>query len=157
MCNLTGTEYIHAYAVDANCLHCRILDIAPAPNSSVAASHMVQYEALGNWIRGCYDAPIATAAMPAGKRQFTLVVPSSTSINRIRLVEDQSNGQLVHQYIVEAAQPGEAWGWLSNGTSIGAGKIDLFNTSATTSAIRVTTDSAPAGLVASVYSCVDPQ
>jgi alpha-L-fucosidase len=134
---------------------CRLLDIAPAPNSSVASTHMAQYQNLGNWIRSCYGSPIAQAAMAPQSTVLNIVVPAGKSVDRIQLLEDQTNGQIVHVYTVSGLGS-SGWQLLSNGTSIGAQQIDIWTNPGNLTQVRVTTDSAPTGLVASLFLCQDP-
>jgi len=130
-----------------------ILDIAPPPNSTVVASHFDQYRALGEWIRGCYDHPLAYISI-ANTNQGILPLGASVNVNSIRMYEDQTQGQLIHNYTVNSFQNG-AWVKVSTGSSIGAGKIDLFSTVQTTQ-LQVILDSAPLSLLFQAFYCTNP-
>jgi alpha-L-fucosidase len=133
-----------------------ILDIAPPPNSTVAPTHMAQYSNLGSWIRTCYGKPLAAGSMAAGGTVVTVTLPTATMVNRVRLQEDQSKGQLIRTYTVEGQNgAGGAWFPLSSGTAVGATKIDVFAT-VTLTAFRVTTNTAPTGLGVAAFACLDP-
>src|SRR4051812_19114063 len=94
-------------------------------------------------------------SMASGQKQLALTF-NSTSINRVRIIEDQTAGQLVHQYTVNVYENGN-WVKASSGQSIGAGKIDIFSTNYTTNQIEIITDSVPRGLTFQVFSCTNPK
>lgn len=133
-----------------------LLDIAPPPNSTVVAAHAAGYAALGGWIRGCYGAPVASAVLPAGATVLDLVL-SGGAADRVRMVEDQRLGQIVRSYTVTvetAGRPGHVT-VVASGTSIGAGKIDLFGARITAARLRLTVDAAPTGLLFEAFSCTE--
>eukprot|EP00051_Salpingoeca_urceolata_P033457 m.20744 g.20744 ORF g.20744 m.20744 type:complete len:460 (+) comp6257_c0_seq1:125-1504(+) len=129
-----------------------LLDIAPPPSSTVAPIHMTQYQALGDWIRACYNTPISSASAH-GTTTVSVKLPAERqTIDRVRLQEDQSQGQLVHKYTVDALVGGK-WRPFSSGTSIGAGKIDLGATTTGVTEVRVTMDTAPTAITLDVFKC----
>jgi alpha-L-fucosidase len=130
-----------------------ILDIAPPPNSTVVPAHMQQYQALGDWIRGCFNNALGSAAMPAGATSLQLDLGAARTASHLRLREDQSAGQLVHKYQVEAQSSSGSWSVVARGTSIGSGKIDLFVPHVTARHFRLTVDAAPTALELEVFFC----
>jgi alpha-L-fucosidase len=62
-----------------------------------------------------------------------------TAIDRVVIQEDQRQGQLIRAYVVEVQLVGNdsIWMQLSNGTSIGHKKIDLFAAPVTVTAVRL--------------------
>ena len=76
-----------------------------------------------------------------------------SSFDRVRLIEDVSAGQIVRAYSVEMTTGALH---VSNGTSIGAGKIDLLTSpvvAASAGGVRVTADAPPTGLTVQLFSC----
>ena len=140
--------YIKSLGRNSNLL----LDIAPPPNSSVVPAHLGGYQALGDWVRGCFGAPVAAARMAPGATSLELALPAGASVNGVRLREDQSRGQLVRAYNVSAAG---AQAPLAVGSSVGSGKVDVFAAVAATS-LRLEVDAAPTGLLLEALSCDFP-
>jgi alpha-L-fucosidase len=134
-----------------------LLDIAPPPNSTVVPSHMAGYVALGSWVSSCFGSPIASAPLPRGQLSLTLPLPggsSGSAVDRVRLREDQSAGQLIRSYTVDIQRAaGGPFSPFSEGTSVGSGKVDVVATPVTAVALRVTVDSAPTGLVVDAFMC----
>jgi hypothetical protein len=83
-----------------------LLGLSPAPNGTLAPQHAALAGRLGGWLRACYDAtPVAKGAMTPGARTVTITSSSpGARVNRVRLREDQTDGQLVREYQVTAAQ-----------------------------------------------------
>ena len=137
-----------------------LLGISPAPNGTVAPQHAALLAQLGAFLRGCYgSAPAAAGAMAAGATQLT-VAPAgggSARVNRLRLREDQTDGQLVRAYNVTAALAGGGSIVVAHGTSVGAGKIDIFEQAVEAASLTLVTDAAPRGLQLDVFFCEDPQ
>lgn len=130
-----------------------ILDIAVPPNTSVAPAHMTQYQALGDWLRGCYDQPVASGW--GNDAVLTVNFTAPTAINRVRLMEDITAGQLIRQYDVYVLS-NSSWMHVSNGTSVGAMKIDLFPTNITASAVQLVLPGEPVGVSLAAFYCTDP-
>jgi alpha-L-fucosidase len=137
-----------------------LLGISPAPNGTVAPQHAALLAQLGAFLRGCYgSAPAAAGAMAAGATQLT-VAPAgggSARVNRLRLREDQTDGQLVRAYNVTAALAGGGSIVVAHGTSVGAGKFDIFAQAVEAASLSLVTDVAPRGLQLDVFFCEDPQ
>ena len=110
---------VHSLGRNSNFL----LDIAPPPNSTVAAAHLAGYQALGDWLRGCFGRPLASASLAPGATSLTLPLPAGARVTGLLLLEDQRAGQLVRNYTVSApGQPAP----LAAGTSVGSGKVDVL-------------------------------
>ncbi|KFZ02636.1 hypothetical protein V501_09510, partial [Pseudogymnoascus sp. VKM F-4519 (FW-2642)] len=115
-------EMIDVYhtSVGRNCV--LELDLAPDRSGLIPARHAARYKQLGDFIRSCYDNPIAPRDTKpedeAGSYSLTFDLP--TAIDRI-----------VHAKIVDAEEANGTlnvpWTLVSNGTSVGHKKIDLFN------------------------------
>ena len=101
---------------------------------------------MGDWLRSCYDKPVGSASMAAGATTLRLPL-GGVSINRWRLSEDQSKGQVVRKYAVAGA------GIQVNGTSIGAGKIDLLEAPVAVKELTLVVDAAPTGLLFEAFLC----
>jgi hypothetical protein len=97
--------------------------------------------------------------MAPGATQLSVAVPGggSARANRARLREDQTDGQLVRAYNLTAALAGGGSVLVASGTSVGAGKIDLWAMEVVATGFTLVTDAAPRGLTLEVFSCADPQ
>jgi hypothetical protein len=80
-----------------------------------------------------------------------LCVLTSPPRRRVKLVEDQSQGQLIHYYTVRAVVNGSLT-VISVGTSVGAGKIDVFPGVVATS-VSVVVAPGNNGLTMTVFNC----
>jgi len=117
------------------------LDFAIDRSGRIDPSHDALYRKFGAWIRECYGTPVASKANGIFSRQMwaTDIDTRGKSIDRIVLMENQTQGQRVTKYRVDlitenAVQP------LSNGTSIGRKRIDLF-TASVKGIVRLTVES----------------
>lgn len=134
------------------------LDFAVSRTGQLAPAHAAAYAAFGGWIRACYGTPIATGALPAGATSFVVTIPGGGGavVDRVRLVEDQSRGQLIIDYVVEvAATPGGAWRRFSGGTTVGATRIDVAAAAVSAAALRVNVTSGfgvPTGLTLAAFA-----
>jgi len=102
------------------------IDFAIDRTGGVDPKHAFAYKQFGDWIRSCYGSPVAHGSLPKGWTSFELSF-SSTVIDRVRMEEDQSAGQLIIDYTVEAMVNG-AWVPFSSGTTVGAKRIDIAAT-----------------------------
>ena len=97
-------------------------------------------------MRSCYSTPLASGSLSAGATSVTLKLPAGKMVDRVRLEEDQSKGQLVVAYTVEAQQAaaaggGGSWVPFSAGVTIGAKRIDIAQAPVSASALRFTVTS----------------
>lgn len=140
------TELISVYhtTVGRNCV--LELNLTPADNGLIAPNHVALYEELGTFISSCYGESADEDAehdISDDGSVYSISFDSPTSIDRIVLMEDQTEGQVISSYKVEAKVVGgysaEEWTEVSKGTSIGHKKIDLFDGVVEVSDVRVTT------------------
>lgn len=133
-------ELIKVYheTVGRNCV--LALDMSPDRRGLIPDSHVARYQALGDFIRSCYEHPV----QPSCKRRnvdkgtYTLTFDKPSAIDRVVLMEDQTNGQVIRTYNVWGRDGKDApWSLLSNGTSVGHKKIDLFAKPATVTEVMV--------------------
>jgi len=124
------------------------IDFAISRTGEVDPLHAAAYASFGAWIRSCYGSPVASGALPSGATSFVLSLGATpVTVDRVRMKEDQTAGQLIYSYTVEA-QVGGAWQAFSSGVSIGASRIDLA-TAVTATALRFSVTSGwgtPTGL-----------
>ena len=97
--------------------------------------HRVAYAQFGAWIRSCYGAPVAQGALPAGATSFVLTFAGPLTVDRVAMEEDQSLGQLIVSYTVEA-QVGGVWQPFSSGVTVGSKRIDIAAAAVSTTALR---------------------
>merc|ERR1711924_557665 len=128
------------------------IDFAIDRTGGVDPKHAAAYKQFGDWIRSCYGTPVAHGSMPKGQTSFELSF-ASASIDRVLMEEDQTRGQLIIDYIVEA-NVGGTWVQFSAGTTVGAKRIDLGGKSLTATGVRFSVTSGfgkPTGLKLSVF------
>lgn len=125
------------------------IDFAIDRTGGIDPAHAAGYKAFGDWIRSCYGSPVAQGSLPAGETSFTVTLGSScVSVDRVRMEEDQTAGQVIVDYVVEAKVQ-EAWVPFSAGTSIGAKRIDVATSPVGATALRFSVKSGfgkPTGL-----------
>lgn len=138
-------EMIDVYhaTVGRNCI--LELGITPKGSGLLPDSQVARSKELGNFISSCYGNPIrkVTNATDGCGAHFMNFEPP-TSIDRIVLMEDQTNGQVVRSYQVHAkivdgqtAVANLPWILVSNGTSIGHKKIDIFGKAINVAEVKV--------------------
>lgn len=126
------------------------LDLTPDRSGLIPASYAARYKQLGDFISSCYGAPISqhTTHSSSQNGEYTIKLNYPTAVDRIVLMEDQSDGQVIRSYQVFAkiVDSRDANGTLevpftlvSNGTSIGHKKIDIFQDAITTTEIFINT------------------
>lgn len=141
-------EMIDVYhqTVGRNCL--LELDLAPDRSGLIPARHAARYKELGDFIQSCYgnsilNEQVTNTTTPTG---ISLTFAFPTSIDRIALMEDQTNGQVIRSYevfakIVDAAEMNGTldvpWTLVSSGSSVGHKRIDLFDTAMTVTDVLV--------------------
>ncbi|PSR78417.1 glycoside hydrolase family 29 protein [Coniella lustricola] len=147
-------EMIDVYhqTVGRNCI--LELDLSPDRSGLVPARHAALYKALGDWIRACYDDPVSSALYTnttiggvdgdesaAGTGTgLSFAFEHPVAIDRVVMMEDQTDGQVIRAYEADASssssQP-KQWTLVSNGSSIGHKRIDLFNKAITVTDVLV--------------------
>lgn len=126
---------VYHETVGRNCL--LELDLTPDRSGLIPASYAARYKQLGDFIRACYESQVAPHAnhFATDDGQYTIKLEYPTAVDRIVLMEDQSNGQVIRSYQVYAkvVDSQDANGTLAvpfslvaNGTSVGHKKIDIF-------------------------------
>ncbi|OQE22293.1 hypothetical protein PENSTE_c010G06341 [Penicillium steckii] len=143
-------EMIDVYhkTVGRNCL--LELDLTPDRSGLIPATYAARYKQLGDFISSCYGNSIAPNAAHSlnDNGGYSIKFDYPTAIDRIVLMEDQTNGQVIRSYEVQAkiVDSQDANGTLtvpftrvSNGTSIGHKKIDIFEKAITVTEILVKT------------------
>lgn len=164
------SELIDVYhtSVGRNCI--LELNLTPNGDGLVPDDHVQIYEQLGEFINSCYgelvgkDQAVHDASDEDGT--YSITFDSPQSIDRIVLMEDQTDGQVIRSYEVEGkvtggdggnstAPPADSWTLLSKGTSIGHKKIDLFDKVVEVSEVKIRTTSAdtPKWRSVSVHLC----
>ena len=137
---------VYHKTVGHNCL--LELDLSPDRSGLIPARYAARYKQLGDFIRSCYSKPVAEktthAAVDGGVYRLTFDYP--VSIDRVVLMEDQSNGQVirewqVHAKVVDALDAHGTldvpWSLVANGTSVGHKWIDIFEEAVTVTEVVV--------------------
>ena len=81
-----------------------------------------------SWIKGCYDHPVAITPGPTTTATVLLDLPTSgnVAVDRIVLRENQTDGQQIAAYKVEALGADGSWSTVVTGQSIGNKAIQLL-------------------------------
>lgn len=110
------------------------LDLAPDRSGLVPSDQVARYKELGHFIKSCYGNPITHEVSRDDKGVYSFSFKEPISIDRIVLMEDQTDGQVIRSYqvyakIADSRTTSEhvPYTLVSNGTSVGHKKIDLFN------------------------------
>ncbi|CAG8982115.1 hypothetical protein HYALB_00003207 [Hymenoscyphus albidus] len=127
--NISELVGVYHTTVGRNCI--LELDFSPDTRGLIPDSHVALYKQLGDFVRTCYNNPInSTETTPQGSDgSYSFKYDTPTLIDRIVLMEDQTNGQVIRSYSVYvkmADVPDAPWTLVSQGTSVGHKKIDLF-------------------------------
>ena len=129
------------------------LDFGINRDGLVDPKHVQRYNEFGDWIRGCYDAPLHEANVTGGT--LALGPFPATSVDRIQLREDQRAGQRVRAYTVEA-QVGGQWVPFAEGTGIGNRQIDLHGEPVVCTGMRLTVTAALAEPIITQFAVFRP-
>lgn len=119
---------VYHNTVGRNCL--LELDVSPDRTGVIPDNYVSAYTQLGNFISSCYGNPIDPSNTKHDTNIYSLLFNAPTLIDRIVLMEDQTNGQVIRSYQVLAAVGNSTSNGLtlvSNGTSVGHKKIDLLS------------------------------
>lgn len=107
-----------------------ITHFAPSNLGLIAPDQAARYKQFGSWIKGCYDHPVASTPGPTSTAIVVLDMPTgsnSTAVDRVVLREDQTSGQQITAYKVEALNSvSGTWSTVASGQSIGNKAIRLF-------------------------------
>ena len=126
---------VYHKTVGRNCL--LELDLTPDRSGLIPANYAARYKQLGDFIKSCYSEPVTDNIKHSSdnKGVYSMTFDYPTAIDRIVLMEDQTNGQVIRSYevhakIVDNTQCDETldvpFTLVSNGTSVGHKKIDIF-------------------------------
>ena len=100
------------------------IDFAVDRTGNMAPEHAALYSAFGGWIDACYrKQPLGRGFLAPGEASTTLAIAWG-EVDRVVLQEDQTGGQYVISYTVEAAVGG-VWQPFSSGVTVGSKRIDV--------------------------------
>ena len=106
------------------------LDLAPDRSGLVPANQTQRLQELGDFIRSCYGKPAATGKVDTSEKGiYRIEYAKPVEMDRVQLMEDQTDGQVIRSYNVYARLAGASnqWQLLSQGKSIGHKRIDLLD------------------------------
>ena len=119
--------------VGRNCI--LMLDLTPDRTGLMPPAYAQRYKELGDFIRSCYGTSVKPSEyFPSdnGLVHILLFNEGPVTVDRSVIREDQSNGQVIRSYTVDVqltnATENGRWLTVSQGTSIGNKKIDLWAT-----------------------------
>mmetsp|Transcript_30038 Transcript_30038/g.44514 ORF Transcript_30038/g.44514 Transcript_30038/m.44514 type:complete len:469 (+) Transcript_30038:78-1484(+) len=125
------------------------LDFAVDRTGNIDPTHSKRYFEFGDWIRACYGTPVATTG-PSFEQTTVLNLtltsdPAGVNIDRVVVMEDLSQGQVITQYSVEALLSGaDAYTPFVNGTAVGHKHINIASAAIKATALRLTVDASVA-------------
>lgn len=131
---------VYHNTVGRNCL--LELDLTPDRSGLIPEEHTKQYKELGDFIRGCYGKPIKPDQEGEGEEDgvYRMKFNKPTRIDRISLMEDQSDGQVIRSFGVYGKNEDESeMKKLASGSSIGHKRILIFDEPASVSEVIVNT------------------
>lgn len=135
---------VYHQTVGRNCL--LELDLAPDRSGLIPARHASRYKELGDFVRSCYGQPTAHLSNTTTATGVSIKFDYPASIDRIAIMEDQTAGQVIRAYevyakIVDAEEMNGTldvpWTLVSNGSSVGHKRIDLFDEAITVTDVVV--------------------
>ncbi|KAJ5794327.1 Glycoside hydrolase family 29 [Penicillium paradoxum] len=155
-------EMIGVYhkTVGRNCI--LELDLAPDRTGAIPKEHATRYKELGDFINACYGKTVADDATHDSNEngEYNIKLSKPTEIDRIVMMEDQTNGQVIRSYEVHAKIEGGngEFQLVSNGTSIGHKKIDIFDKSVKATEVSIKTKyvDTPKWRSVSLHLCHNP-
>ena len=141
------------------------LDLAPDRTGLIPPEQVAGYSQIGAFIQSCYGSPIIPSITSTGNSPgvYDLQFDAPALIDRIVLMENQTNGQVIRSYEVygklvhqdTSSTSDLPFTLLSNGTSVGHKKIDILETPVAVMEIMVNSTYAdtPTWRSVSVYLC----
>ncbi|ROV97407.1 hypothetical protein VMCG_06946 [Cytospora schulzeri] len=155
---------VYHQTVGRNCL--LELDLAPDRSGLIPARHAARYKELGDFIRTCYGSPITQQVSNTTiAHGVALTFEYPTSVDRIVLMEDQTNGQVIRAYeiyakIVDAEEMNGTldvpWSRISSGNSVGHKRIDLLTEAITVTDVIVNATKLSMKGVRNMLGCIKP-
>ena len=121
-----------------------MMDFAPNKDGLIADDQAARYKELGDWIRGCYGStPAAQLSGVVATLRKPVVLPlpkgQAAVVDRVVLQEDQSGGQAVFKYVVEANDGTDGtFRQVAEGSSIGNKRIHLLGADVNATTFRLT-------------------
>jgi len=109
-----------------------MLDLTPDRSGVIPPEYARRYKELGDFIRSCYDNSVVPSFRNSSVDSLVhmQVFDSAVSIDRSVIQEDQTRGQVIRAYAVDAlvaiSKDKNEWIEVATGTSIGNKKIDLW-------------------------------
>ena len=104
------------------------MDFGPDTDGLIAPDQVAAYKRFGDWIRSCYGSAVAFVSGVVAVNQ-TLSLRVDAAVDRVMVREDQTDGQVIRGYEVEAENPAGTWTRMSSGHSVGNKRIDVIGPS----------------------------
>ena len=109
-----------------------MLDLTPDRSGVIPPEYARRYKQLGDFIRSCYNNSLVPSFRNSSVDSLVhmQVFDSVVSVDRSVIQEDQTRGQVIRAYAVDAlvaiSKGRDEWIQVATGTSIGNKKIDLW-------------------------------
>lgn len=138
--SLDEMKQVYHTTVGRNCF--LELDLSPDTRGLIPDDHAARYKELGDFVKSCYGSPIQPSSTHADDEEGAFEMKwedGAVAVDRISLMEDQTDGQVIRSYGVYGKVEGGngEWTLLSNGTSVGHKKIDIFDGAVSVTEIKV--------------------
>jgi len=145
-----------------------MMDYAPTPEGLIAPDQVAAYKGFGDWQKTCYEGKglvgkteHARGSQPGeGRPELLVQFAAPMVIDRVVVREDQTDGQAIRGWSVQAQMSGSAaWTVIANGTSIGNKWITLLPLNYTVTALKavITASAAPPAKLRSVSGHLCPR
>ena len=146
-----------------------MMDFAPNQDGLIAPDQVARYKQFGDWQKSCYAAAgtqhgqlgiveheLGSATNPSGREELTLQLAVPSTIDRVVVREDQTQGQMIRGWNISVQLGSSAdWTTVASGSSMGNKWITLLpgNLSGVTALkAMVTASAAPKGALAKIRS-----
>merc|ERR1740117_909858 len=124
------------------------MNMAPDTTGRVTTEHAARYEEAGQWVAACFGASNAQEAVVNQTSKIT-IGPLTTSVDRVMIQEDQSQGQRITAYSLLDESRDAPITVVAVGTSVGHKRIQLLGRTfpvGTILTLRIDKELAPAAV-----------
>lgn len=151
-------DVYHA-SVGANCV--LELDFAIDKTGNVHPSHAKAYKSLGDWSRACYGTPLAGTSGSGTEFNVSLPGGAAAVVDRFIVQEDQTYGQRIRAFSIQALGDDGSWTDMASGSSVGQKRIALAPSPVKASVFRLSVSQATAEPMLLAFAafapCADPE
>ncbi|KAA0172032.1 hypothetical protein FNF28_00349 [Cafeteria roenbergensis] len=137
------------------------LDFAIDKTGNVHPTHAKAYKALGDWSRACYGTPLAGTSGSGSNFNVSIPGGAAAVVDRFIVQEDQTYGQRVRAFSIQALGEDGSWTEMASGTSVGQKRIALAANPVKASVFRLEVSQSTAEPMLLAFAafapCADPE